>query len=173
MRADGGSIVSVHGDAPVVRSGDEDAELRALLDLPTVRALTCLRRRPNACCAHLEALYTSPLVLQFEPITKVEKAGMFGTDKYLLHAEISPVALAEVAEEYQHWFATKAQKVSAQQAQLGGDMQMAESNSRIMYQDLNDLKKEAAVASTRLSTEGRTCGIIESLLSQLQRQVEG
>ena len=83
---------------------------------------------------------------------------MFGTDKYLLHAEISPVALAEVAEEYQQWFAAKAEKVSGQQAQLGGDMQMAESNSRIMYQELNELKKEAAVASTRLSTNGAAVG---------------
>lgn len=40
MRADGGSIVSVHGDVSVTRSGDEDAELRALLDLPTVRPPT-------------------------------------------------------------------------------------------------------------------------------------
>lgn len=80
---------------------------------------------------------------------------MFGTDKYLLHAEISPVALAEVAEEYQQWFAGKSEKVSAQQAQLGHDMQMAESNSRIMYQELNDLKKEAAVASAKLSAEGK------------------
>ena len=83
---------------------------------------------------------------------------MFGTDKYLLHAEISPVALAEVAEEYQQWFAAKAEKVSGQHAQLGGDMQMAESNSRIMYQELNELKKEAAVASTRLSTNGAAVG---------------
>lgn len=80
---------------------------------------------------------------------------MFGTDKYLLHAEISPVALAEVAEEYQKWFEAKAKKVSAQQEQLGGDMKMAESNSRFMYQELNDLKKAAAVASARLSDEGR------------------
>lgn len=42
MRADGGSIVSVHGDAPIVRSGAEDAELRALLDLPTVRSFRCV-----------------------------------------------------------------------------------------------------------------------------------
>lgn len=143
-------------------------------------------------CALLDALnYRRGVVLQFEPLTKVEKAGMFGTDKYLLQAEISPVALAEVAEEYQIWFAAKAQKVSLsvalclrlsvclslalslspprfdqvsmQQAQLGGDMQMAESNSRIMYQELNDLKKEAAVASARLSTEGRTIGTRWSL----------
>ena len=109
----------------------------------------------SRCVAFYPLVYFHALVLQFEPLTKIEKAGMFGTDKYLLHAEISPVALAEVAEEYQQYFAAKAEKVSAQQAQLGGDMQMAESNSRIMYQELNDLKKEAAVASARLSTEGR------------------
>ena len=111
MRADGGSIVSVHGDTPVVRSGDEDAELRALLDLPTVRAFRCPRMCECSSCP-LGRAYRRRVVLQFEPLTKVEKAGMFGTDKYLLHAEISPVALAEVAEEYQLWFAAKAEKVS-------------------------------------------------------------
>jgi|EP01046_Picozoa_sp_COSAG06_P057371 hypothetical protein len=38
MRADGGSIVSVHGDSAVAKPGVEDTELRALLDLPTVRS---------------------------------------------------------------------------------------------------------------------------------------
>lgn len=60
MRADGGSIVSVHGDAPIVRSGDEDAELRALLDLPTVRGCARMQMRSNARCALL-ALHPSPL----------------------------------------------------------------------------------------------------------------
>ena len=79
---------------------------------------------------------------------------MFGTDKYLLHAEISPVALAEVAEEYQRYFGAKVETVSAKQAQIGGDMQMAESSSRHMFAELNALKKEAAVASAGLSTDG-------------------
>lgn len=37
MRADGGSIVSVHGDVQI-QPGAEDTELKALLDLPTVRS---------------------------------------------------------------------------------------------------------------------------------------
>ena len=52
------------------------------------------------------------------------------------------------------WHALQ-QQLSGQQEQLGHDMKMAESNSRIMYQELNDLKKEAAVAATKLSDEGR------------------
>ena len=114
---------------------------------------------------------------QFDPLTKIEKAGLFGSDKYMLHgappphrpcaghrpltnpwrvaiAEISPVALAAVAEEYQAWFAQKAQQVSQKQGALGAEMQIAETQASRLGQELQALSKEAATGSAVLNEDG-------------------
>ena len=57
------------------------------------------------------------------------------------------MAVAAVAEEYQAWFAQKAQQVSEKQGALGAEMQMAETQASKLGQELQALSKEAAAGS--------------------------
>ena len=64
------------------------------------------------------------------------------------------MALAAVAEEYQAWFAQKAQQVSQKQGALGAEMQMAETQASRLGQELQALSKEAATGSAVLNEDG-------------------
>jgi hypothetical protein len=113
---------------------------------------------------------------QFEPLTMVKKTGMFGGEKYMLHgascaspsacaggsgvpdsgcraAQISPLALSVVAEEYGSWFRAHVDKVNTQQLQLGARVVDTEAVTKVMVGKLSALSKSAGTASTRLSVD--------------------